>query len=94
MITNDFEFDKPIQEGWVCPRCGRVNAPWLPNCSCNPVSTTATTTTTSPPTASSVTESPHIKAEWTNEDNLNNVEWTNKDNLNEETITFLVEKFF
>ena len=21
-----------MQEGWICPRCGRVNAPWLPNC--------------------------------------------------------------
>lgn len=22
------------QEGWVCPLCGRVNAPWMPCCSC------------------------------------------------------------
>ena len=21
--------------GWVCPRCGRVNAPWVSSCSCN-----------------------------------------------------------
>ena len=21
--------------GWVCPICGKVNAPWVPNCSCN-----------------------------------------------------------
>lgn len=23
-----------IQEGWICPRCGKVNAPWMPNCDC------------------------------------------------------------
>lgn len=21
--------------GWVCPICGKVNAPWVPTCSCN-----------------------------------------------------------
>ena len=24
----------PPQQGWVCPKCGRVNAPWLPTCGC------------------------------------------------------------
>lgn len=23
-------------EGWVCPRCKRVNAPWVKECSCWP----------------------------------------------------------
>ena len=23
------------QEGWICPRCGKVNAPWVVQCSCN-----------------------------------------------------------
>ena len=30
------------QKGWECPRCGRINAPWLPCCSCDK-STTCTT---------------------------------------------------
>lgn len=95
MTKYDFYSDKFIQEGWVCPRCGRVNAPWLPNCSCGSNETVVTTDNTSPSnTAWSIAESPHIKVEWTNKDNLNKGEWTNKDNLNDETITFLVEKFF
>ena len=24
-----------IQKGWECPRCGRINAPWMPCCSCS-----------------------------------------------------------
>lgn len=23
------------QEGWICPRCGKVNAPWVMQCFCN-----------------------------------------------------------
>ena len=23
------------QEGWICPRCRKVNAPWVMQCSCN-----------------------------------------------------------
>ena len=24
-----------VQYGWVCPKCGRVNAPWKDHCDCN-----------------------------------------------------------
>ena len=27
---------KSAQQGWECPRCGAINAPWRPNCSCAP----------------------------------------------------------
>lgn len=27
--------DKYIQSGWLCPRCGTVNAPWMAQCTCN-----------------------------------------------------------
>lgn len=30
------EVEIPVQQGWLCPRCGRINAPWLPACDCNP----------------------------------------------------------
>ena len=25
-----------MKEGWICPRCGKVNAPFIPNCDCKP----------------------------------------------------------
>lgn len=34
--------------GWICPRCGKVHAPFVPSCDCNEsVSTTGTTGTSS-----------------------------------------------
>lgn len=29
-----YEVVTPPREGWICPRCGRVNAPWVATCSC------------------------------------------------------------
>lgn len=38
-------------QGWVCPKCGRVNAPWVGTCPCYLNSVTYTTTwATSNPT--------------------------------------------
>ena len=31
--------------GWMCPRCERVNAPWIPSCDCCVRSTTSGTYT-------------------------------------------------
>lgn len=31
------EVEIPVQQGWLCPRCGRINAPWLPACDCTPM---------------------------------------------------------
>lgn len=25
-----------MQEGWICPRCGKVNAPFVLSCDCKP----------------------------------------------------------
>lgn len=25
-----------MKEGWICPRCGKVNAPFIPSCDCEP----------------------------------------------------------
>lgn len=27
------------EKGWECPRCGRINAPWVRQCDCSPSST-------------------------------------------------------
>lgn len=28
-----------VQQGWKCPECGQVNAPFIPMCTCSPVET-------------------------------------------------------
>lgn len=30
------------RRGWFCPRCGKINAPWLPQCNCKPNGSYAT----------------------------------------------------
>lgn len=32
-----------MMEGWFCPRCKRVNAPWVSQCTCHETITTNTT---------------------------------------------------
>lgn len=34
------------ERGWVCPLCGKANAPWKPECDCHKSSTYTTTTGT------------------------------------------------
>ena len=34
-----------IQQGWECPRCGQINAPWSSHCDCKRQTITTTTTT-------------------------------------------------
>jgi hypothetical protein len=31
-----------MKEGWICPICGRVLAPWVPECQCRGVTNTQT----------------------------------------------------
>jgi hypothetical protein len=42
-ITN--VHDSYISQGWLCPRCKRVNAPWMPCCICDPPKIKYTTNT-------------------------------------------------
>lgn len=34
----------PAAQGWECPRCGRINAPWMSQCTCSRGSYTISTT--------------------------------------------------
>jgi hypothetical protein len=49
--------------GWVCPKCGKVNAPWISSCDCN-TQYQWTWTEPYPPTV------------WTDSDNTDNFEVT------------------
>ena len=46
-IPNYFS-TQSIQQGWECPRCGQINAPWSSHCDCKRQTITTTTTTTIP----------------------------------------------
>lgn len=49
--NNMYYYDKnyfSVPQGWICPRCGRVNAPFMPCCSCKEVPTTVYSTQTYP----------------------------------------------
>ena len=34
------------QKGWICPKCGKVHAPWVPSCECSNKNETLTLSTT------------------------------------------------
>lgn len=34
--SHTLPYTAPVQKGWVCPLCGRANAPWLAQCNCVP----------------------------------------------------------
>lgn len=48
-MMSEYNFDFGHQTGWECPRCGRINAPWLPNCSCSNRTITVTWDKTNTP---------------------------------------------
>lgn len=37
--TASYTINPPRQYGWICPLCGRANAPWLNQCPCKPITT-------------------------------------------------------
>ena len=39
--TSDKQQPEPyIESGWLCRRCGRINAPWVRQCDCSPSTST------------------------------------------------------
>ena len=58
---------KPLRQyGWVCPICGRVNAPWMSSCSCRiPAITYGRETWINSPVTTNSTPVPHSTTTWT-----------------------------
>ena len=36
------EKENLFYQGWICPRCGKVHAPWVSCCDCSPPTKTST----------------------------------------------------
>lgn len=54
------DYNGIMREGWICPRCGRVNAPWMPTCTCREIEVTYTKDTfTTAPTGKSYIINPN-----------------------------------
>ena len=30
--TMGLSYFEPSKQGWICPNCGKANAPWMPSC--------------------------------------------------------------
>lgn len=43
-----YTINPPRQYGWVCPLCGRANAPWMSQCTCKPVTVLKSWASTNP----------------------------------------------
>ena len=45
-INYDWNKISFASQGWECPKCGRINAPWMPTCPCYQDKTKTFTTDT------------------------------------------------
>ena len=48
------DVDNEYQVGWVCPKCGRVLAPWMSECPCYYIHAPLTDVGVSTPTSSAI----------------------------------------
>lgn len=46
--TNTYSYGYNAERGWECPRCGRINAPWVRQCDCSRNNWTVTWTSDHP----------------------------------------------
>ena len=53
-----------MQYGWVCPKCGKVLAPWMGECNCYRQSSVTTTTTETQSLPSEYTTSTNLNSDW------------------------------
>lgn len=56
------EFVGPAQYGWICPRCGKVLAPWMSECNCHQTNTEIITGSATP-SALQIPEKPDLDAD-------------------------------
>lgn len=74
--TYDWRMQGFPQQGWECPRCGKINAPWISQCNCPrnnwTISWSAGNTTGNPPP-----DNPYVTTSVTQAENVPSTPTTN-----------------
>ena len=67
-----------VKQGWQCPICGKVHAPWVPGCDCHKRTSVATTGTNTSKSETVSVHIPYSREEWINRETKEAIEAWNR----------------